>query len=106
VPWRLGMTQGATSALRLPWGTTADGEFTRDGTIVASVMGTFAVLVTFPLGVLGVVLSCLGLDRIRRQEPSGRTLMIVSWILFVPGTVIGVPLAIALLVSLVSCLFG
>lgn len=47
------MTQTATPQLRLPWGATTWGEFTRDGTIVASVMGTFAVLVTFPLGLAG-----------------------------------------------------
>jgi hypothetical protein len=106
VPYCLAMTQAAPPGLRLPWGTTPEGEFTRDGTIAASIMGTFAVLVTFPLGVLGVVLSCMGLDRIRRQEPSGRTFVIVSWVLFVPGTVIGVPLASALLVANVSSLFN
>jgi hypothetical protein len=85
------MSQYAPPAIRLPWGTTPEGELTRDGTIVGAVMGTLAVFITFPLGVLGIVLSCMGLDRVRRGEPSGRTFLIWSWICFAPGTVIGIP---------------
>jgi hypothetical protein len=84
------MTQYAPPAIRLPWGTTSEGELTRDGTIVGAVMGTLAVFMTFPLGVLGIVLSCMGLDRVRRGEPSGRKFLTWSWVCFAPGTVIGV----------------
>jgi hypothetical protein len=98
------MTQTATAQVRLPWGTTPEGEFTRGGTILASVMGTFAVLTFLPLGVTGIVLSCMGLDRIRRHEQSARTYLIVSWILFVPGTVVGVPLVVILLINLLGSL--
>ena|SRR5690349_24691057 len=99
------MTQTATPEIRLPWGTTPEGEFTRRGTIVPSVMGTLAVFVTLPLGVAGILVSCKGLDRIRRHDPSGRKLLIWSWILFVPGTIVGVPLVIAFLANLVASVF-
>jgi hypothetical protein len=93
------MTQYAPPALRLPWGTTPEGELTRRGTIVGAVMGTLAVFMTFPLGVLGIVLSCMGLDRVRRGEPSARSFLTWSWILFTPGTVIGIPAVILLVAS-------
>jgi len=88
------MTQYAPAPTRLPWGTTAEGELTRQGTIAGAVMGTYAVFVTFPRGVLGIVLSCTGLDRVRRGEPSARSFLTWSWICFTPGTVIGVPASI------------
>ena len=47
-----------------------------------------------------LVFSCTGLDRIKRREPSARKFLIWSWILFVPGTVIGVPLTLLFLASL------
>jgi hypothetical protein len=94
------MTQTAIAAPALPWGTTDEGEFTRGGTILASVMGTCAVLTFLPLGVAGIVVSCCGLDRIRRRDPSANRWMVASWIMFVPGTVVGVPLALLLLASL------
>jgi hypothetical protein len=96
------MTQTATDRSALPWGTTEQGEFTRRGTILASVMGTCAVFTTLPLGVVGIVVSCLGLDRVRRQDPSANRWLLWSWILFVPGTVIGVPLVLLLLANLVK----
>ena len=96
------MTQTATVRPHLPWGTTPEGEFTRKGTILASVMGTFAVFTTPPLGVAGIVVSCLGLDRVRRQKASAKRWMLWSWILFGPGTVIGVPLVLLLLANLVK----
>jgi hypothetical protein len=96
------MTQIANAPSPLPWGTTAEGEFTRKGTILASVMGTCAVLTFLPLGVAGVLVSCRGLDRIRRHDPSANRWMLWSWILFVPGTVVGVPLLLLFLVNLLT----
>ena len=100
------MTQTASPEVRLPWGTTPEGEFTRQGTIVASVTGTLAVFITLPLGVAGIVLSCMGLDRIRRHDPAGRKFLIWSWIFFVPGTVVGVPAVLIGLGTLVVSAFG
>ena len=94
------MTQSVATTPPLPWGTTSEGEFTRQGTIVASVMGTLAVLTFLPLGVAGIVVSCLGLDRIRRLELSANRWMLWAWIMFVPGTVVGVPVVRLLLASL------
>jgi hypothetical protein len=98
------MTQAATARTDLPWGTTAEGEFTRKGTILASVMGTFAVLTFLPLGVAGIVVSCGGLDRIRRRQPSANRWMRWSWIMFAPGTVVGVPLVLLLLANVAKSL--
>jgi len=98
------MTQTATLELRLPWGTTAEGEFTRAGTMLAFVMGAFAVFITFPLGIIGIVLSCMGLDRIHRRDPAARRFLLWSWICFAPGAVIGTGLVILGLVSLVTWL--
>lgn len=98
------MTQSATADLRPPWGTTSEGEFTARGTIVAAVMGTCAVFVTLPLGVIGIVLSCKGLDRVRRHDPSARRYLLWSWVLFVPGTLVGVPFLVLKLVSVLATL--
>ena len=98
--------QYAEPVLGPPWGTTAEGELTRQGTIVGAVMGTLAVFMTFPLGVLGIVLSCMGLDRVRRGEPSARKFLTWSWICFMPGTVIGVPVVILLLFAEISSWFS
>jgi hypothetical protein len=95
------MTQ-ATTEYRVPRGTTPEGELTRNGTILGSVMGTLAVFTTLPLGVVGIVLSCMGLDRIRRGDASATTYLRWSWILFVPGTVIGVALLLLGLVRLLG----
>ena len=62
-------------------------------------MGTFAVLTFLPLGVAGIVVSCRGLDRIRRQDPSANRWLLWSWILFVPGTIVGVPLVLLLIAT-------
>ena len=94
------MTQTATSDLPQAWGTTSEGEFTRLGTLFAFGMGAFAVFITFPVGIIGIALSCMGLDRIKRRDPSAQKFLIWSWILFVPGTVIGVPLTLLFLASL------
>jgi hypothetical protein len=95
------MTQTMTEQ-RMPWGTTPEGELTRNGTILGSVMGTLAVFITLPLGVAGIIVSCMGLDRIRRHDPSAASYLRWSWILFVPGTVIGTALAVFGLVKLLA----
>jgi hypothetical protein len=75
---------------RLPWGTTAEGELSRKGLVAASVMGTLAIFLTLPLGVLAIVLNAMGLQRIKSNPPLARKLVTWSWILFIPGTVLGV----------------
>jgi hypothetical protein len=94
----------AMPSMELPWGTTSEGELDRRGTLLGSIMGTYAVFVTFPLGILGIVLSCMGLDRLKRGNPSARRFLVWSWVCFVPGTLIGVPLTLILLFSLLRSL--
>ena len=81
----------------LPWGTEADGELSRPGLIVASVLGTLAVFLAFPLGVAGIVASCIGLDRVSEgRVADAHTPMIVSWVLLGIGSVLPI-LGIAVL---------
>lgn len=86
----------------LPWGVTPDGELTRQGTIVGALMGTLAVFLTFPLGIAGIVLSCMGLDRVQRNPRLARRLVTWSWVMFVPGTLLGLWLVPTMLVDLFS----
>jgi hypothetical protein len=76
----------------LPWGATADGELTRQGVLLGAVLGTLAVFLTPPLGILGIVLNCMGLDRIQTSPGAARKLLLWSWILFLPGTLLAVVL--------------
>ncbi len=86
----------------LPWGTTPDGELDRRGVAAGAVLGTLAIFLTFPLGILGVVLSCMGLDRIKTDPVAARKLLMWSWILFVPGTLMAVLLLVWGVASLLS----
>jgi hypothetical protein len=95
------MTEAMTEP-RMPWGTTPEGELTRNGTVLGAVMGTLAVFTTLPLGVAGIIVSCMGLDRIRRRDRSAATYLRWSWILFVPGSVIGSALAVFALAELLA----
>ena len=80
---------GVPAAVELPWGTTPDGEFDRQGITAGFVMGTLAVVFTLPLGIIGIVLSCMGLDRVKTNPGAARKFMIWSWSLFVAGTILG-----------------
>jgi hypothetical protein len=75
---------------RLPWGTTAEGELSRSGLIAASIMGSLAIFFTLPLGILAIVLNSTGLRRIKSNPPLARKLLNWSWVLFIPGTILGV----------------
>ena len=90
----------------LPWGTTPAGELTKQGLAAGSIMGTFAVLLTFPLGILGIVLNCKGLDRIQSDPHAARKFLLWSWVLFIPGTIVGVLLLGFLLFRGVDALIG
>lgn len=87
---------------QLPWGTTAEGELDSNGVKLGAVIGTLAVFFTFPLGILGIVLNCMGLDRIQSEPEKARKLLMWSWITFIPGTVLGVAALLWLLVALIS----
>jgi hypothetical protein len=76
------MSEIAASAPRLPWGIRADGEMTRRGLVFAFVLGTIAVFAAFPVGVLGIVLSNMGMNRVESKPDLARQLVASSWIIF------------------------
>ena len=94
--------QGVPAAAGLPWGTTPDGELDRQGVVVGAIVATPAVFLTFPLGILGIVLDSMGLDRIKTNPIAARKFLIWSWISFVPGCIVGAVLLVWGLASLVT----
>lgn len=94
--------QEVHAATGLPWGTTPDGELDRKGVAAGFILGALAVFLTFPLGVLGIVLNCRGLDRIETDPEAARKLLMWSWILFLPGAILGVLLLIRVVTALLS----
>jgi hypothetical protein len=81
----------------LPLGIRADGEMTRKGIAFAFVLGTVAVFFAFPLGLLGIVLSNMGMNRVSTKPETARKLVAWSWAIFAITDCIIVP---AMLVSI------
>lgn len=90
----------------LPRGVTSDCDFTRQGSTVAFIMGTFAVFFTFPLGVLGIVLSNMALNRVKSRPGTARKLALWSWISFIPGAILGAIFTVLFLNWTVTSLVG
>ena len=67
---------------RLPLGIRADGEMTRTGIVFAFALGTIAVFLAFPVGVLGIVLSNMGMNRVSTKPETARKLVAWSWAIF------------------------
>jgi hypothetical protein len=67
---------------RLPLGVRADGEMTPRGVVCAFVLGTLAVFLAFPLGILGIVLSNMGMNRVTTKPETARKLVAWSWAIF------------------------
>jgi hypothetical protein len=74
--------QVAMPSRRLPLGLDADGEMTRTGLAFAFVLGTIAVFLAFPMGILGIVLSNMGMNRISTKPEVARKLVAWSWAIF------------------------
>ena len=72
----------AVPGQRLPLGVRADGEMTRRGVAFAFVLGTIAVFLAFPLGILGIVLSNMGMNRVSNNPEAARKLVAWSWAIF------------------------
>ena len=89
----------AVSVRRLPLGLREDGEMTRAGLVFAFVLGTIAVFLAFPLGILGIVLSNMGMNRVSTKPETARRLVAWSWALFAVTDTIAVLLVVAALVS-------
>ena len=75
----------------LPLGVRADGEMTRKGIAFAFVLGTVAVFFAFPLGLLGIVLSNMGMNRVSTKPETARKLVGWSWAIFAVTDCIIVP---------------
>jgi hypothetical protein len=87
------------SRQRLPWGLRADGDMTRRGLIFAFVLGTIAVFFAFPLGLAGIVLSNMGMNRVATRPELARTLVAWSWIIFAVTDGVTLLLVVAVLAS-------
>ncbi len=92
------VSRAATSTDVLPWGTTPDGELTPAAVVVGAVLGTIAVFTFFPLAVLGIVLSCMGLNRINTDLVEARRLLSWSWLVLAGSA--AVPLVMLVVVAL------
>jgi len=92
------MTEYAATAVpdAQPWGTTPDGELTSRGVIVGALLGTLAVFTCFPLAILGIVLNCMGLDRVQSDPQHAAGLLRASWILLACAPVVTVLLVVVL----------
>jgi hypothetical protein len=87
----------AMSGQGFPLGVRADGEMTRKGIAFAFILGTIAVFFAFPLGLLGIVLSNMGMNRVSAEPDTARKLVAWSWAVFavtdciiVPGILVSV----------------
>ena len=92
-------TPVAEPGQRLPLGVRADGEFTRRGVAFAFVLGTLAVFLAFPVGILGIVLSNMGMNRVSTNPESARKLIAWSWGIFAVVDSIMVLVVVTVLVS-------
>jgi hypothetical protein len=72
---------------------------TRKGIAFAFVLGTVAVFFAFPLGLLGIVLSNMGMNRVSTKPETAYKLVAWSWAIFAVTDCIIVP---AILVSIFS----
>lgn len=55
---------------------------TRTGIVFAFVLSTIAVFLAFPLGILGIVLSNMGMNRVATKPEAARKLVAWSWAIF------------------------
>lgn len=80
-----------------PRGVTAQGEYTGPALALVSVLSLLSMLAC-PVLVAGIVLSCMGLNRVKGGHRDGAGFMLASWILLGLGGAFGalVLLAIAL----------
>lgn len=86
---------------KLPLGVQADGTLTNKATPVAFILGTVAVFALLPVGVLGIVLNNMGLERVQSDPEKARKLVAWSWgILAVTNALALTALAVVLIVSL------
>ncbi|TNY37706.1 hypothetical protein [Thermomonospora catenispora] len=91
------MNRSAPVSPALPLGVQADGTLTPAATALGFVTGTVAVLTLLPLGVLGIILNNMGLERVQTAPDRARTLITWSWVILAASSVLGVALVVAAL---------
>ncbi len=62
-------------------------------------LGTLAVFLAFPVGILGIVLSNMGMNRVSTKPETARKLVAWSWAIFVVTDSIVVLAVAAVLIS-------
>jgi hypothetical protein len=72
---------------------------TRTGIVFAFVLGTVAVFLAFPLGILGIVLSNMGMNRVATKPETARKLVAWSWAIFAVTDTLALLGVVAVLVS-------
>lgn len=83
----------------LPLGMDENGDMTFKSTIWAFILGTICVFVTFPIGVVAIVLSNMGMERVATNRPLARKLVAWSWGIFVVTDTLIVIALIALILT-------
>ena len=89
----------AVSAPRLPIGIRADGEMTGTGLVFAFLLSMITVFLAFPLGILGIVLSNMGMNRVSTKPDTARRLVAWSWAIFVVTDTLALLVVVATLAS-------
>ena len=64
---------------RLPLGLRPDGSMSRRASTIGFILGTICVFGAFPLAILGIVLSNMGMNRVQSDPAKARTLVVWSW---------------------------
>lgn len=82
----------------LPLGVQADGTLTPAAMVLGFITGTVAVLTLLPLGVLGIILNNMGLERVWTAPARARALITWSWVILAASSVLGPSLIVVALV--------
>lgn len=69
----------ASADQRLPLGLRPDGSMTRRASTIGFILGIICVFGAFPLAILGIVLSNMGMNRVHSDPAKARTLVAWSW---------------------------
>jgi len=69
----------ASAGQRLPLGLRPDGSMTRRAATIGFILGTICVVGAFPLAIVGIVLSNMGMNRVHSDPAKARRLIAWSW---------------------------
>ena len=69
----------ASADQRLPLGVLPDGSMTRRAATIGFILGTICVVGAFPLAIVGIVLSNMGMNRVQTAPAKARRLVTWSW---------------------------